>query len=56
MEGEGEGWEVREEMCWLVILTQEPTGGALQRQVPRWKTEKAKTKVPIPQGPEKTQL
>lgn len=40
----------------LVILTQKHTGGALERQVPRRETEKAKTKVPTPQGAEKTQL
>lgn len=28
----------------LVVLTQEPPGGAMHRQVPRWETEKAKTK------------
>lgn len=54
--GRGRGRVGGEEEDVLVILTQEPTGGTLQRQVPRWKTEKAKTKVPTPQGPEKTQL
>lgn len=48
-EGEG-GGDV------LVILIQEPTGGALERQMPSGEIEKVKTKVSTPQGPEKTQM
>lgn len=40
----------------LVILIQESTGGALERQMPSGEIEKVKTKVSTPQGPQKTQL